>query len=173
MKKEDIQHILLFTVFFAIGTAAVSISLLGKELLRYHQGRELMKKNELFLQHLEQLNTDYDALLKQLHDDPDTVKRIAPATLGTEPANTEKAAYPKVKLEQLAAARKALRETAAKEITVTDQSNWMTRCGTKPARVILFFAGSALIIIALTYFGPIGAAKIQLSENNSINIPQD
>ena len=138
MKKQDVQQILLFTVFFAIGTAAVSISLLGGELLRYHQGRELLKKNELFLERLEQLNADYDALLKQLHEDPDTVKRLAPATLGIEPADDKKAAYPKAKLEQLAAARKALMETAIRENTMPEEKNWITRCSKWPARITLF-----------------------------------
>lgn len=154
MKKQDALQILLFTVFFAIGTAAVSISLLGKELLRYHRGKELLKKNELFLQRLERLNTDYDALLKQLHEDPDTVKRIAPAALGTEPENNKKAAYPKARLEQLAAARKALMESTAKENTMLQEENWVTRCNRWPARIILFLAGSALIIVSLVYFGP-------------------
>jgi hypothetical protein len=172
MKKEDIQQILLFTVFFAIGTAAVSISLLGGELLRYHQGKELLKKNEIFLKRLEQINADYDALLKQLHEDPDTVKRLAPATLGIEPANDKKVAYPKAKLEQLAAARKALMENAAKEDKMPLEQNWITRCSKWPARIILFLAGSGLIIISLVYFGP-STGKTSLAENNSIGISED
>ncbi len=172
MKKEDIQQILLFTVFFAIGTAAVSIALLGGELLRYHQGKELLKKNELFLHRLEQINADYDALLKQLREDPDTVKRLAPATLGIEPADDKKAAYPKAKLEQLAAARKALMETAGLETAVPTENNWITRCSKWSSRIVLFLAGSGLIIISLVYFGP-STGKTSLAENNSIGISGD
>jgi len=172
MKKQDALQILLFTVFFAIGTAAVSISLLGGELLRYHQGKELLKKNELFLERLEQINADYDALLKQLHEDPDTVRRLAPATLGIEPVDDKKAAYPKAKLEQLAAARKALMENAARETAVPAESNWIKRCSKWPARIVLFLAGSGLIIISLVYFGP-STGKTSLSDNNSIGISGD
>jgi hypothetical protein len=172
MKKQEVQQVLLFALFFAIGTAAVSISLLGGELLRYHQGKELLKKNELFLERLEQINADYNALLKQLHEDPDTVKRLAPASLGIEPEEDKKAAYPKAKLEQLAAARKALMDTAAKEDKMPQEQNWITRCSRWPARITLFFAGSGLIIISLVYFGP-STGKTSLAENNSIGISED
>ncbi len=163
---------MLFAVFFAIGTAAVSISLLGDELLRYHQGKELLKKNELFLKRLEQINADYDALLKQLHEDPDTVKRLAPATLGIEPADDKKAAYPKAKLEQLAAARKALMENVATEDKMPEAQNWITRCSKWPAQITLFLAGSGLIIISLVYFGPT-TGKTSLADNDSIGISGD
>jgi hypothetical protein len=172
MKKQNVQQILLFAIFFAIGTAAVSISFLGGELQRYQQGKELLKKNEIFLKRLEQINTDYDVLLKQLREDPDTVKRLAPATLGIEPADDKKAAYPKAELEQLAAARKALMDTAGREDKISQEQNWITRCSKWPARIILFLAGSGLIIISLVYFGP-STGKTSLAENNSIGISGD
>jgi hypothetical protein len=158
MRKQDIRQMLLFAVFFGIGTAAVSISILAGELLKYHQGRELLKKNEIYLQKLEKLNADYDVLLKQLHSDPDAVKRLAPATLGTEPEDNKKTIYPKMTAAQLNAAKKVLMENHVRETKLPEENNWITRCSKFPRRVLLLLAGGGLIIVSLVYFGP-GAGK--------------
>ncbi len=158
MKKQDALQMLLFAVFFGIGTAAVSISILAGELLKYHQGRQLLEKNEIYLQKLEKLNADYDVLLKQLHADPDAVKRLAPATLGTEPEDNKKTIYPKMMASQLAAARKALMDNYVQETELPEENNWITRCNRFPQRLMLLLAGGGLIVISLVYFGP-GASK--------------
>jgi len=150
----------LFVVFFSIGAAALSGSILCNDLLRYYRNKQLLKTAEVSLNQLESLNTDYDALLQQLQKDPNFVRRIAPATLGTEPedANT---VYPKATTEQLAAARKVLTEDSAGRRPAESQQptepiipDWITRCSEPPQRVVLFLAGAFLILISFICFGP-------------------
>ena len=143
----------LFVVFFSIGAAALSGSILCNDLLRYYRNKQLLKTAEVSLNQLESLNTDYDALLQQLQKDPNFVRRIAPATLGTEPedANT---VYPKATTEQLAAARKVLTEDSSQQSTEPIIPDWITRCSEPPQRVVLFLAGAFLILISFICFGP-------------------
>ncbi|MFB0524804.1 MAG: hypothetical protein ACETVZ_04645, partial [Phycisphaerae bacterium] len=93
-------------------------------------------------------------LLSQLETDPNLVKRIAPAALGTEPqdANT---IYPRATAQQLAAARKALAEAPSRYQTEPTMPQWLTRCSKPRRRIMLFFAGAGLILISFIYFTPV------------------
>jgi len=109
MRSQYILRTFLFVVFFSVGAAALSSSILCGDLLQYYHNKQLLKAAEDSLNRLESLNTDYDVLLQQLQKDPNLIKRIAPATLGIEQEG-EDTIYPKVTPEQLDAARKALTE---------------------------------------------------------------
>lgn len=152
MRRQNILRTLLFVVFFSIGAAALSGSILCGDLLRYYHNKQLLKAAEESLRRLESLNTDYEALLQQLEKDPNLVKRIAPATLGTEPEDKE-TVYPKVTLQQLAAARKALTEDSNQQPIKPVMPDWITRCSEPPQRTILFLAGALLILISFIWFG--------------------
>src|SRR4030043_94076 len=107
MQRQNILRTFLFVVFFGIGTAALTAATLYDDLLRYYRDKQLLRSAEESLNKLESLNADYDALLKQLEENPDLLERLAPATLGTE-ANEPNTVYPKVTAEQLDATRKVL-----------------------------------------------------------------
>jgi hypothetical protein len=153
--RNTILRMLLFVVFFSIGAAVLSGSILCDDLLRYYHSRQALKAAEVTLNRLKSLNVDYDVLLEQLRKDPDLVKRIAPATLGTEPvgANT---IYPKATAEQLAAARKALTEDPNHKLAESEMPEWIIRCSKPPQRIMLFLAGAFLILISFIWFGPAG-----------------
>ncbi len=153
MRRQDIIRALLFVVFFSIGAAALGGSILCNDLLRYYQSRQLLKAAEVSLSRLESLNADYDALLQQLERDPNLVKRLAPATLGTEPDGKD-TVYPKVTPEQLSAARKALSKEAARQPAEPVMPDWIIRCSEPRRRIILFLAGAFLILISFIWFGP-------------------
>ena len=85
MQSQGIVHFLLFVVFFSIGAAALVGAVLCNDLIQYCQNRQLVKEAEHSLERLDSLNKEYDALLEQLENDPNLLKRIAPATLGTQP----------------------------------------------------------------------------------------
>lgn len=146
-------RMLLFVVFFGIGASALSGSVLCDDLLRYYHNRQLLKSAEVSLNRLKSLNSDYDALLQQLQKDPNLVKRIAPATIGTE-RDDEDTIYPEATAEQLAAARKALTEELSQHPTELTVPHWLTRCSKPPQRTGLFLAGACLILISLVCFGP-------------------
>jgi hypothetical protein len=144
--------VFLFVVFFSIGAAALSASILFADLLRYYNNREMLKAEKELSSRLKSLNADYDALLKQLRNDPNLIDRIANVTLGKDD-NDANTIYPKATAEQLAAARKALTEETSTEPTDTTLPQWLTRCREPRRRTMLFFAGAGLILISFICFG--------------------
>lgn len=153
MRRQSILRTLLFVVFFGIGAAALSGSILCDDLLQYYTNRGLLKSAEESLTRLESLNADYDALLQQLQNDPNLIERIAPAAVGAE-REDEDTAYPKVTPEQLDAARRALTEDSNQRSSEAMTPRWLTRCSGPSRRIALFLAGAFLILISFTCFGP-------------------
>jgi len=153
MLKQNIIRTFLFVAFFSIGAAVLGVSILVDDLLRYHHNRQLLETAKRNLQRLELLNSDYDALLQQLQADANFVKRIAPATVGSEPAEVD-TIYPKATAEQLAAAQKVLSEDLARQRTQPTVPNWLRRCSQPWRRTVLFLAGTFLILISFVSFSP-------------------
>ncbi|MHC4622505.1 MAG: hypothetical protein ACYS4W_01245 [Planctomycetota bacterium] len=158
MQEQKLLQTLFFIVFFSIGAAALSVSILCDDLLQYYANRELLKSSQQALERLESLNADYDALLQQLQKDPNLVERIAPATLGTarEDQNT---VYPQTTPEQLDAARKALTEDSDLLNAEPPIPEWLNRCKEPRRRTILFLAGAFLILISFICFGATRQAR--------------
>jgi len=153
LRSENIIRMFLFVVFFSIGAAALSGSILCADLLQYYHNRELLEAEKDLSNQLKSLNADYDALLEQLEKDPSLIKRIAPATLGVE-HNDVDTIYPKATAEQLAAARKALTEEMGLNTTDAALPEWLRRCREPRRRTMLFFAGAGLILVSFICFGP-------------------
>ncbi len=164
MRRQNIIRVFLFVVFFSIGAAALSGSILCADLLRYYHNKGLLKDEKELSNQLKSLNTDYDALLQQLRDDPNLIKRIAHVTLGKD-AGDANTIYPKATAEQLAAARKALTEGTSGETVEATLPRWLTRCREPRRRTMLFFAGAGLILISFICFGP--AKEIKREEAKS------
>ena len=152
MRRQAVIQTFLFAVFFSIGAAAMCSSILLADVLSYHHNRQLLKTAETSLKRLKFLLTDYDALLQQLEKDPNLIKRIGPAVLGTEPADTD-AAYPKVTYEQLAAARKVLTEDINQQPAEPKLVKLFIRCSKPTQRIVLFLAGAVLILVSFVWFG--------------------
>ncbi len=153
MLKQNIIRTFLFVAFFSIGAAVLGVSILVDDLLRYYQNRQLLETAKRSLQRLDLLTSDYDALLQQLQADANFVKRIAPATVGSEPAEVD-TIYPKATAEQLAAAQKALSEDLAQQYTQPTIPKWLRRCSQPRRRTVLFLAGAFLILISFVFFSP-------------------
>ncbi len=161
MQRQNILRTLLFVVFFSIGTAVLAGAILCDDLLRYYRSKQLLRLTEESLNQLQSLNADYDALLEQLEEDPNLLERIAPATLGTEPADAN-TVYPNVTAEQLDAARKVLAEDLEQEprlagtqqLSRAEVPDWIVRYSEPSRRIILFLAGAFLILISFICFGP-------------------
>ena len=104
MQGRKVIQAVFFFLFFSIGAASLSSSVLSNDLVQYYQNKQLLKAAQESLDRLKSLNSDYDILLERLKEDPNlVVERLAPVTLGTEreDANT---VYPKARSQQLAAA---------------------------------------------------------------------
>lgn len=158
MRGQNIIQELLFAIFFAVGTAAMVGAILCDELLAHYRNRNLLKEQQEFSIKLESLNADYDALLEQVNRDPNLIKRIGPTTLGTEP-NDPNTVYPRATARQLTAARKALMQDSSPKPPEPAVPAWLTRCSEPRHRVVLFLAGAALILVALTCFRSVEAKK--------------
>lgn len=151
--RKFIQAVLFF-LFFSIGAASLSSSILCDDLIRYYQNKQLLKTAQGSLSRLESLNTDYDVLLKRLEEDPNLiVERLAPVTLGTgtQDPNT---VYPRVTSQQLAAARKALMEESSRETAEVTMPQWLRRCSKSRNRILLFISGVVLVLISFVCFRP-------------------
>ena len=153
MQRQNILQTLLFVVFFSIGAAALSVSVLCDDLVRYYTDRQLLKADGTSLNRLESLKADYDAVLEQVKKDPNLIKRIAPATLGTEP-DDEETIYPKATAEQLDAARKVLTEDSDRQVNEPMIPGWLARCSKPLRRFILFLSGGFLVLISFVCFNP-------------------
>lgn len=153
MQRRNFIRLILFVVFFSIGAASLGISILCDDLVQYYRNKRMLTVTQQSLNKLESLNADYDALLEQLEDDPNLVKRLAPATLGAEPEDAN-AVYPRATPEQLAAARQALAQDPNDQSGAPTLPHWLTRCSEPRRRITLFIAGSFLVLISFTCFTP-------------------
>ncbi len=153
LQKQNVTRTILFVVFFNIGAISLGASILSDDLVRYYRNRQLLKTAQESLDRLKSLNVDYDVLLEQLEKDPNLFKRIAAATLGTEPEDAD-AIYPKATPEQLAVARRVLAEEPDQQPAEPVMPGWLTRCSEPRRRMMLFFSGGALILISFICFGP-------------------
>ena len=154
MRSQNILRVILFVVFFCVGASTLSVSILCEDLLAYYNNKRLLRQEEESFRQLESLSADYDVVLEQLEGDPNVIKRIAPAALGTEPEG-EETVYPKVRAEQLAAAREALEEDLGEVADEGAVPIWVKRCCRPIRRIILFVAGGFLVLVSFICFGPI------------------
>ena len=145
---------ILFVLFFSIGAASLSSSVLCDDLIQYYQNKQFVREAQKSLDRLKSLNADYDALLERLDEDPNMViERLAPATLGTKvvDANT---VYPRARSRQLAAARKALMDESNGQSAEAAMPQWLKRCSEPRNRMLLFISGVVLVLISFVCFRP-------------------
>jgi hypothetical protein len=143
---------IFYVLFFAFGAASLGLSVLCEDLYQYYQNRQLARAARHSLEKLKALNDDYNMLLSQLDEDPNLIKRLAPAAIGSEQPDPN-TVYPRVTARQLAAARRALtdpNQQAAEPVI----PGWLSRCSEPPKRLALFVSGIALILISFICFRP-------------------
>ena len=144
----------LFVLFFSIGAASLSSSILFDDLIKYYQNKQLLRDDQESLDRLKSLNADYDVLLERLEEDPNLViERLAPATLGTKTEDANMV-YPRARSRQLAAARKALMEESNGQSTEVAMPQWLKRCSESRNRMLLFISGVVLVLISFVCFRP-------------------
>ncbi len=153
MLRQGIFHLFFFVIFFSVGAVSLGVAVLCDDFVQYCHNKHLVRQAELSVQHLKSLNADYDGLLEQLEKNPDLLKRIAPVTLGTQPADPC-AIYPKARAEELAVARRAVVAQTEQASTEASIPGWLLRCSEPTKRIALFIAGAGLILISLVCFTP-------------------
>ncbi|MFC1794661.1 hypothetical protein ACFL3Q_13855 [Planctomycetota bacterium] len=69
MQGRKVIQAVFFFLFFSIGAASLSSSILCDDLIQYYQNKQLLREAQESLNRLESLNTDYDVLLERLEED--------------------------------------------------------------------------------------------------------
>jgi hypothetical protein len=141
-----------FIILFGVGMGALAISILCDDLTVYFKNKQDLILAEHELDNLRLLLATHDSLLSQLENDPNMIKRIAPAVLGTleEDPNV---IYPGVDVDEYITAKLALREHNRAEPQIPQMPTWLTRSRDPRRRAGLFFSGAILVLIAFTCFG--------------------
>ena len=98
-------------------------------------------------------NEDYGSLLENIEEDPNFIKRIAPAVSGSEYKDVN-AVYPEATARELDAARKAFGNPEEESIEPVIPE-WLSRCSQPQKRLILFCSGIFLMLISFVCFRPI------------------
>jgi hypothetical protein len=152
-------RVVLFVLFFSIGAASLSSSILCDDLVQIYQRKELRDREKESTDRLRSLLADYDLLLARLEQDPNLYKRLVPATLGPDPnLHDSNTVYPRAKAEQLAAARRALtaepNESAAGGAAGATMPKWLSRISEPRRRTMLFISGVVLILTSFVSFRP-------------------
>lgn len=155
-------RLLLFAVFFSVGTAGLTTSVLCEDLLRYYRYKQLLTQAEKNLEKLKSLNQEYDTLLKNIQSDPNLLDRAAMAVLGQRP-DEPNAVYPKASPQQLAAVKQALAEINESQLIEPAEPKWLKRIAEPSRRLTLFISGGALVLISFVCFGP--AKTVQTEED--------
>ena len=142
----------LFCVFFAIGTASIVMSIMAEEIRTLCTNKtfvaDIRKDNDKIIS----LTEKYDSQIRLIRKDPNILDRLSRVTLGTTQQDDE-TAIPTVSEQQLANASRALLE----KLQPPPENSaavplWLQRCCLPKSRMILFLAGSALILIAFIFF---------------------
>ncbi|MBN2181374.1 MAG: hypothetical protein JW715_05635 [Sedimentisphaerales bacterium] len=152
MQRPDIFRLVLFILFFSAGAASLGVSVLCEDLFEYYQNRQLVEATRQSLEKLKSLNDAYNMNLSLLEEDPNHLKRLAPAALGSESSDPN-TVNPRVTARQLAAARKALTDPNSESIEPVIPA-WLIRSSEPRKRMTLFFSGIALILISFICFRP-------------------
>ena len=154
MQKGPFLRVLLFMVFFCLGIAAISLSMLAQEWIDMYTINLKLHKVEETNRKIEVLNQDHQTLIDKIHNDPNMLKRLDTIILGVEPAEVN---FPvsDITKQQLRKAKAVLAETDSEEQPGIAPPRWLRRCGKSRSRLILFIAGSGLILVSFACFGKV------------------
>ncbi len=152
-KGSAFLRFILFSIFFAIGAGAITVSILiDPEVTGYYENISQLKQIEQGNERIERLMIQYDAQIAQIEKDPNLLGKLRAITLGVSPA-LEGAIVPKASKEQLAAAKEALLKDLKSQERTPAVGVWVQRCSEPNNRRVLFAAGCGLILITFIFFG--------------------
>ncbi len=149
----NFTRLLLFVILFSIGAVTLATAALYPDLLRYYRYNQILQSARKSVTQLESLNARYDALLKNIEQDPNILSRVAPAVIGAEPVDAN-AVYPRATAEELAAARLALEKYDEKKTAEQPLPEYLQRLGRPRYRIVMFICGCGLVLIAFICFAP-------------------
>ncbi len=143
---------LFFCLFFTVGAAAVTLSILADEIMQHYRGRMVLDETIDENQRLRELNAQADVQIEMLESDPNLVSRFEALTFRREPF-AEDTVFPKPDDSVETAAETALRDGFDRRTENTQIPLWLERIAVENYRLSLFLAGCGLIITCFIFFG--------------------
>jgi hypothetical protein len=166
MTAKSFTNGLLFVVFFTVGVAAVTLSVLALEIGTLYRDKAVLQKLEASNKDLQSLDKQYAFQLEQIKKNPASLARLRVLNLGEEPEDPQ-TAYPPSKSDQLIQSARNIIQQSQKEVKQKDEPPlipvWVIRACQRRSRVALFMTGAALIIVAMTFFSQ--AEEPQATQN--------
>ena len=149
---QSLIRTVVFFVLFGVGSGSIALSALCDDLVLYFKNKQALAVLAQETNSIADLVEIHDGLLRQIEEDPNMIKRIAPAVLGTPPMDPN-ATYPLTGLRELAVARETLQNVKTKPHPIPKVPLWLLRCSEPGRRRSLFLSGSVLVLISFVCFG--------------------
>lgn len=140
-----------FIGFLGIGAAAMSLAFLTDDLVRYYNRKAQLAYAQQMANWLEQLNNEYQLLISQLQQDPNILKRVAPAVLGIWPSEPN-TAYPQANPQDLLAARQTFLLRRPVPQRPVEIPLWLQRCQRPVYRWAIILLGAGLVLVSFIWF---------------------
>lgn len=136
-------------ILFSFGAAGLGLAVLADEFITTYHSRASLEQSEQSLAELERLIEDYEALTERMAEDPNLMRRVAAATLGSDP-NDPNTAYPRARAQELEAARQAVEDIEQQQ--ENSLPHWLERISEPRRRAALFLSGTFLILLSFMLF---------------------
>lgn len=162
-RSVAVLRFIFFCVFFGIGSGAMTLAILAGEINDYCRSKDRLAVTQRQIESIKTLTAQYDAQLRQIEKNPNTLSRLRQVTLGEKP-HAEDTVFPKAsELDAAAAALLEDRKTPQESPAVP---RWPQRISHTKTRKALFLAGAVLVLLAFVFFGTRKPASILKSDTD-------
>ena len=162
-RNVAVLRFVFFCLFFAIGSGAMTLAILAGEINDYYRSKDLLAVTQRQIENIKNLTAQYDAQLRQIEKNPNTLSRLRQVTLGEKP-HAEDTVFPRA--SELDAAAAALFEDRQTPQLSPAVPRWPQRISHTKTRKALFLAGAILILLAFVFFGTQKPASVLKSDTD-------
>ncbi len=144
---------IFFCVFFSIGLAAITISILVEELHNYYRNYTTVYQIKMSNEKIEKIIPDIEKQLHVAKTDPNRISRLRHLIFG-EKLKKDNTVFPNTndkRLTKIAEILIKLQQTEKHNVPKIPQ--WVERVSNYRIRLALFFAGTGLILLDFIFFG--------------------
>ena len=162
-RSVAVLRFIFFCVFFGIGSGAMTLAILAGEINDYYRSKDRLAVTQRQIENIKTLTAQYDAQLRQIEKDPNTLSRLKQVTFGEKP-QAQDTAFPRA--SELEAAAAALFEDQKTPQLSRTVPQWAKRISHTKTRKALFLAGAVLILLAFVFFGTPKPASVLKSDTD-------
>ncbi len=144
---------IFFCVFFSIGLAAITISILVEELHNYYRNYTTVYQIKMSNEKIEKIIPDIERQLQVAKNDPNRISRLRHLIFG-EKLKKDNTVFPNTndkRLTKIAELLIKMQQTEKHNVPKIPQ--WVKRVSNYRIRLALFFAGTGLILLDFIFFG--------------------